>query len=445
MIGLAIGLGARARAAPDGVRPPPDVAAGEAYDGRVHGRDPRDDAYLFPRLLLAVPRMLWRLAFWPIGAGARFIERTRIVTVLENALTSEDRLIGVRPVFNWISGFRATFGLSFFDEKLLGRGTDFRLSAASDYQKIVSAGFLARPTHAGRALEYTLAGFYNRRDDYLFTGVGLPAEQSHPGSRYSVDEIELHNYYSAVLERHVSLQLDGALGFRRFGNGSTVGGDRPINEVFCPQLPSGRCVAFVVDPKQVPGFYTGTQFLRAALNLRFDTRDSLFRPTSGFVIDLGADYSHGFGDDQSSYFRTHASIVAVINLWRGSRTLLLRATTNALFPVTDAVIPFSELIVIGGPDDLRGARWGEFRDYSSVLFTAEYRWPIWMWMDAALFVDYGGITGRNYSAFDFSELTPAIGLGIRLRTSSKFFLRFQFAYGFDQGWHASISATTDPL
>ena len=43
------------------------------------------------------------------------------------------------------------------------------------------------------------------------------------------------------------------------------------------------------------------------------------------------------------------------------------------------------------------------------------------------------------------KMVPAVGLGLRVRTSSQLFLRFQTAYGFGEGWQFSLSATTDPL
>ena len=320
-----------------------------------------------------------RLVFWPIGKVARWQEKTHILQRTVDAITSADGQVGVRPVFDFVTGYRATVGASVFNRRLLGEDTNLQFSLSSNFSNVWFTDFALRPTHANRAIEYTAAGFYNRRDDYLYTGIGMATARTHLGGRYSIDEAELHNHVDFVLNRHVTLLLDGMFGVRRFGDGVKVGDDLPIEQVFCAHLVDGRCVSRAVDASQVPGFYTGTQFLRGGATLRIDTRDSVHRPTSGAMFQAGADYSHGLGaEDPSSYFRIHAVLVTVLDLWRRNRILVLRASTDAVYPMGGADVPFSELETLGGPADLRGVRLGKYRDYSRVMFTAEYRWPIWM-------------------------------------------------------------------
>jgi outer membrane protein assembly factor BamA len=96
-------------------------------------------------------------------------------------------------------------------------------------------------------------------------------------------------------------------------------------------------------------------------------------------------------------------------------------------------IPFTELVTLGGPDDLRGFRRGRFRGASSMLATIEYRWPVWMWMDGSFFVDYGGVFGPGFSDFRFGALRPDVGIGLRAHTSSRYLVRVQLAWGFGGG------------
>jgi outer membrane protein assembly factor BamA len=81
----------------------------------------------------------------------------------------------------------------------------------------------------------------------------------------------------------------------------------------------------------------------------------------------------------------------------------------AVFPVNDSIVPFSELAILGGPYDMPGFRWQEFRGFSSLLGTAEYRWAILEWVDASVFTDYGGVFGRNYKGFGASQMQPDVG------------------------------------
>ena len=103
----------------------------------------------------------------------------------------------------------------------------------------------------------------------------------------------------------------------------------------------------------------------------------------------------------------------MFDLWQRSRTLVVRMEACDLEPIGYAPVPFSELIVLGGPDTFRGFRPGRFRDYSSVFTGLEYRWPIWMWMDATLFGEYGGVFGRGFEGFGFDRMKPDVGGGLR--------------------------------
>jgi outer membrane protein assembly factor BamA len=434
-------------------RPPPDPSKGESFDGRVHPAELRDDLLVVPRLLLTPPRLLLNAVFHPVGALVRWMQRRFILEKMVDAVTSRDGLIGVRPAFNFVSGYRATFGLSFFDYKILGEGTALDASVSVDFRDIVIASAALRPTHIARAVEYVAQGGYLRRDDYYYAGIGMEAAQTHTGARYRIQQVDQTNRLHFVLSRHWFASAMGGFVVQRFGNGVaesnifTSTNDQPIDEVYCVRFFDGRCVpGGGIDPVAVPGFANGTQFVRAGLGLRVDTRDSFYRPTSGAAAAIELDYTHGLGaTDPSSYFRLHAGFEAVLDLWRRSHVLLLRASTDLLIPAGSEFVPFTEFPILSTPDKFRGARWGKYRDYSNVLFTAEYRWPVWMWLDAALFVDYGGAFGKAYAGFDISRMIPAVGFGVRLRTSSKFFMALQVAYGFGEGWNLSLSANMDLL
>ena len=91
-----------------------------------------------------------------------------------------------------------------------------------------------------------------------------------------------------------------------------------------------------------------------------------------------------------------------------------------------------------------GFTWGRFRDFSALLATIEYRWDIWMWADALLFVDYGGTFGFGYRDFQLDKLHPNVGIGIRLRTSRRVYLRFQVAYGWPDGVQFYVVSSAGP-
>jgi outer membrane protein assembly factor BamA len=424
---------------------PPDPSRGESYDGRPRRPKWQDDLKLVPRLVLLPPRLF----FAGLGSVAQraldWDERGRVHETIADALSSDDGQIGVRPAFTYSISFAPTVGLRVFDRKLLGPSTNFEVTAMTGGVDIVYAEAFARPTPSDRALEVGLDAIYNRRNDQMFSGIGYTTDDPRTlarRSRYSVDALDAVGRLTLARTPGLFLDLGSGFGLRRFGNGRYIGDDRPIFEVYCLRAIWGGCEPGTVDEVRVPGFRGGTQFFRASATLRADSRDNWYRPSSGALVEIGGDWTHGLGGDDSHYLRAHVAATGVLDLWNRSRTLSIRFEANALQPIGTAIVPFSELIVIGGPDTFRGFRPGRFRNFSSLFAGLEYRWPVWMWMDATLFAEYGGVFGRGFEGFSFDRMKPDVGVGVRIRSSDTFFARAQIAYGWGDGWQAFFSVNT---
>jgi hypothetical protein len=425
--------------------PPPDPSRGETYDGIEHHSSAGEKALWVPRILLAPVRLLLTAFAVPVHHLLDWDEVNHAHEMVFAAFSSPDGSIGVRPTFQYSVSFTPVVGLSFFDHKLLGRGTDFNVIAMTGGIHIFYGEVNARPTPSDRALEVGVRTSYNMRDDQLFAGIGYATDnqktQARP-SRYSIYAVDGGGTLTWLARRGTTIDFDTLFGFRRFGNGVQIGGDKPIDEVYCVRGINGLCIPGTVDPVQVPGFVRGTQFFRAAANARFDSRDNWYRPSSGALIEAGVDWTHGLGFDDSQYFRLHGGLSAVMDLWERARVLIVRFEVNDVVQVGYTPVPFTELVVIGGPDTFRGFRAGQFRNYSSMFWGLEYRWPVWMWMDATLFGEYGGVFGPNFQGFNFNRMVPDVGAGIRVRSSDAFFARAQVAYGWGDGWQAFFSVNT---
>jgi outer membrane protein assembly factor BamA len=408
--------------------PPPDPTRGEPADGRIEDFDRRQAALAVPRLVLLPLRVVVLALSYPTRALVLLYDRYHLGGWFLAATTTADGLRGVRPEFSWDLRFLFAAGLSYFDRRTLGPGTSLSVRVLTGGADIVEAGLSLRPTHEKARAQLRIDLTYLRRDDQYFNGIGL----EHEGSRYAIDAVALSHTLRVRLAAPLQLLAGADAAFKRFGDGDLIGGDRPITEVYCVRV-VGRCVPGTVSPTEVPGFDRGTQFLRGSVGLLLDTRDAPFRPSSGFQARAVVEYTHGLGFDESSYFKITGSTSAVVGLWQHSHVLVLRANASVLEPTNDVPIPFSELIVLGGPDSLRGFRPGSLRDESLLLFTAEYRWPIWMFADATLFVDYGGTFARNFHQLEPSQLYWDLGVGLRVATRGQFFFRAGLAYGFSGG------------
>jgi outer membrane protein assembly factor BamA len=426
-------------------QPPPDPSRGESYDGVPRRPTWRDDALAIPRIVLAPFRLLFKAIAVPMHHLLDWDEQKHVHDEVLAALSTSDGKIGIRPAFEYSISFTPIVGVRVFDQKLLGPDTSFDVTAMSGGIHVFYAAATARPTPPDRALEVTVRAIYNRRNDQVFTGIGFTTDDKTtitPGSRYAIDALDAGGKLTYAALRGFFVDLDTMFGLRRFGNGRNIADELPIAQVYCVRALTGLCLPDSVDEVRVPGFNLGTQFFRAGVNLRIDSRDNWYRPSSGGLIELGADWSHGLGFDQSHYVRAHAAMSAVLDLWQRSRVLIVRIEANDLEPIGSAPVPFSELIVLGGPDTFRGFRPGRFRNFSSLFAGIEYRWPIWMWMDASLFSEYGGVFGQHFEGLSFDRMKPDVGAGLRLRSSDAFFARVQVAYGWGDRWQFFFSVNT---
>jgi hypothetical protein len=418
----------------------PDVLRGERYDGRAARRPARDLWLALPRLLLAPPRLVVR----GLGAAARplveWSERNHVPETLASAITSADGRIGVRPTVDYQNEFKPSFGLSFFDQRLW---RDLRLTVSAAFGGpgvLADEARLRLPWWRKRAL-VEVAAAYRRRDDELFTGIGMTGPRAF--ARYAVDQADAGARLTLLPIQRVRLELGLGAGLRRFGDGDVYENIRPISAVYCVRGLGGRCASPRVDEAQVPGFTRGTQFVRARFGLRVDSRADETR--SGIIAGGSAEYTHGLGADPSRYLRLGAHVGTQLELWR-HRALYVGVAAEDELAFDHTAVPFSELVQLGGVEDLRGFMRGRFRDASSWLATVEYRWPVWMWMDGALFCDYGGVFGPAFKGFSVGALRPDVGFGVRVRVGDRFLLRVQVAYGFGDGggWRLVVAGNGNP-
>ncbi|HZS39248.1 MAG TPA: BamA/TamA family outer membrane protein [Polyangia bacterium] len=435
VVALLLGAGARTVDA----AAPPDVVHGERYDGRPRpSRAARQALLAVPRALLAVPRLLVR----GLAAAGRPVmewnERHHVMERVNDALTSKDGLVGVRPELDWQLASKPSFGVLYFDNR---HGVKLSLSGASGGPDVVLARAHAASTVARAvALDFDLR--YKRRSDEFFSGIGM---QKLPYARYGVDQVDATVGFSGAPVRHVAIDAGAGFGLRRFNDGLAYAGDDSIDRVYCERGAGGHCYSGRVDERLVPGFAAGTQFIRESLAVHVDSRRDPDSPGSGARLDLGIQYSQGFAGDRSSYLRYDGRLGGALELWR-HRLLYVGLAAVDEVNLGAQAIPFSELVTLGGADDLRGFRLGQFRDHSSLLGTIEYRWPVWMWMDGTVFADYGGVFDAQFRNFSFSKLRPDVGVGVRMVAAPKFAVRVQLAYGFgdDGGFRLVIAGNANP-
>src|SRR5262249_35882318 len=157
-----------------------------------------------------------------------------------------DGQIGVRPTFRWVHSFRPSFGAHFFDNKLLGPGTKASLDLSGGID-VVNVAVHLRPTHLGRRVQAYADTVYDRRNDWLFTGIGshapLPPNSS---ARYRQDAFDVGGRVQLQTTDYLFFTFGEFFGLRRFGDGEEYKGDPPISQVYCVSV-DDACVPGTVS------------------------------------------------------------------------------------------------------------------------------------------------------------------------------------------------------
>ncbi|MFH0899650.1 MAG: BamA/TamA family outer membrane protein, partial [Pseudomonadota bacterium] len=410
---------------------------GEPLDGR---EPPPEQGTLekLPRLLLLGPRIAARACWLPAQTFSVYVEEHKLVQRTYWALTSDDRLVGLRPSLSYQTGFLPAIGARYFDRRTMGPGSLLELGLRSAGPSILSGSLVVRSGLGQLPLGFRVE--YGRRNDALFGGTSGESldELKARGlqiARYSYERAMAGLDASFSLGRGRLLVLSADADVRDYADGVARGGDPPIGEVYCAETPSKTGCASI-SSSLVPGFEEGLRVVRFGASVAKIARTRK-RFGNSLAGKLGAFYSEGVLGDRSRYLTVLGDLQLVLG--HGDRALLLRTKAGAVQPLGETPVPFEELHSPGGPEGVRGLASYRLRGNVGLVGTAEYRWLLTPFLDAAFFVDYGGAF-RLGETIDTNSLTPSIGLGLRLfdarrlpHWSAPLVGGIQIAYAFDEG------------
>jgi hypothetical protein len=421
----------------------PDPRCGETLDGRAT----REPPMTATRAALEVPRLATQVVMWPIVHGTEAVERYQLIDWMDAILTTDDGLVGVRPIIHYSTSFLPSGGARFFYDRLPAAS-----EVAGQFQTAGPDVMLAELDLRGpRRWGLTLAAIWNRRYDRLFAGIGPHSVDDleaagQQAARYGSDNFGAELRWVRPLPRWFTLYGHADLQRRDYTATHVVGGPS-VSTVFAP--PGGCAAAGLpadcVDPAQMPGFASGLRIAHAGATLGLGLREP-GRERRGAALLLGATAAQGLAGDPSRHATfTGEGIVAVGGV---NRMVVLRARAAAVQRLGGGPIPFDELISPSGDTGMRGFPDGRFRGQSGLVGTAEYRWYLTWYLDATLFTDVGTVAGPAFSDIDWSRWFPSFGIGFRLFKSPGGAYwdalardEIQFAYAPDNGFRMLFTMT----
>jgi len=162
----------------------------------------------------------------------------------------------------------------------------------------------------------------------------------------------------------------------------------------------------------------------ASLVTNWDTRDNIFWPARGSLVQLGASRADGAIGSDFDFTRVTFDARRYVPIGK-TRVLALQG----LVTQSSGEVPFDRMAQLGG-NVLRGYLQGRYRDKALAAVQAEFRTPVWRRLGAAVFGGVGEV-GPRFADFDGGEIKSAGGFGLRyaLSKEDKLNLRFDFGVG----------------
>jgi len=390
----------------------PDPRCGESLDGRAPAEP--STARRVGQAALVVPRVATQAVFWPVVTTVDFLEYHRVIDHARAFLTTDDGLVGVRPELQYSTSFLPSGGLRFFYRRLPGPGSELMTRFRTAGPEV----FLGQLGLRGPdALGLSLLATWDRRNDRLFSGIGSRnarqlVDAGQGPARFASDNLGAELRWSRRLPARLVAQAHGDLQ-RRTYRATNVTGGPSVAQLY--GLTATDCAALgaptpCVDEAQVPGFGDGLRIAHLGGGLGVDLREG-GRRGRGVSVAVDGTLAQGLAGDPSRHARLSGE--AVTSLGGVDHQLLLRARAATVARMGSAPIPFEELVMPTGQDEMRGFSYGRFRGPSGLSGTAEYRWYISAFLDATLFMDVGTVAGPRFTDLDWNRWFPSFGLGFR--------------------------------
>jgi outer membrane protein assembly factor BamA len=185
-----------------------------------------------------------------------------------------------------------------------------------------------------------------------------------------------------------------------------------------------------------PGFDQLEQpgFLHTQLSATADTRDHPGHPMRGGVYRSVAAIYSDRDDGRFSFRRYELEGAHFIPLSPGRWTLALHGWGVFSDTTGNSEIPSYMLPSLGGSTTLRSFSDYRFHDRHMLLASVESRWALFEHVDAALFVDAGGVAPQ---VRDLGFRETSVGAGVRVHVRSTTIGRIDVAHG-REGWRVLL-------
>ncbi len=386
--------------------------------------------------LMYVPRVVlfpvWLVSEYvlrqPVGALTRAAERNNWVDAVIQFFTFGPRQnIELYPSALFDFGLKPSVGFNLGWKYFLTDPNTLRVHFGTwgpDWIAVKASDEYALTPHQVIAAQASFV----RRKDLPFYGIG-PRSPSDPRYRYQAMTSEFALGYQNNFWRLSALTVRAGMRTLSFGNGGCCGE---------PHLSDAVANGTVPSP---PGYHQGYIAEFQSLSVAIDTRRA--DPYIGTGLRLEA---HGEGvvapphnDVARRAWVGYGGLAGVtIDLWK-RRVLGLSVEADFTDPLK-GTIPFTDQVSLGGERPMRGYLMGRLIDRSAAVATAQYVWPVWVYLNGVVQADVGNVFGPHLDGFSADLFRLSTAVGIRSNGSPDSGLELLVAGAtdpFEQGFHYS--------
>jgi hypothetical protein len=313
------------------------------------------------------------------------------------------------PLYSYSTEAGHTFGLAKFN--LIDLSKNDTISSASKISEVLTFSTLGRVNvsvatelnwHNGR---YMVTGYinYKKQPEYI---LGI-------GNDVSIDDVEEISFTRLKFVNYFLIQ---ALKKLYIGLGVDLTNYTDIEY---------DSASFLVEDNVLGaegGTSTGLGF--AAV---YDSRDNRYNAYKGWYLALKSMTFPSWMGNPYLYSSYSLDARTYINAWY-KHVIALQATTAW----RNNDVPFYELAMMGGEDQMRGYYKGALRDNVLVDCQLEYRMPVWKIFGITGFVGTGRVA-HSYSDISFDGFWLSYGLGLRIKVDSEHNTNLRFDWGFGPG------------
>jgi len=157
--------------------------------------------------------------------------------------------------------------------------------------------------------------------------------------------------------------------------------------------------------------------------LYYDSRDHIYFPHKGSMIELSNVYHERFFGSGFNFINITLDARKFIHLWK-ENVLALQGMIN----MNEGEIPFRMKGVIGSDMFMRGYYNGRYRDAHAMAFQAELRKKIWGPIGMVAFLGGGTVSKTEMGLL--TNIKPNYGVGLRVKAIPKEHVNVRIDFGF---------------